>query len=364
MYSVQNGIIIVDMHQTELEECNTLYNAVFTVIDFHYVMIVRCNLFIGPDNNKSYIKFFFLNKISSFSVMESKEYLDWNGNWLPRHGCIGAEDARIFEFKSKLYMYYTMSNPKARMPLRGIEYLPLKDAILGNRRGKYLEARIFDRNQEVVEKNWIFFSNETNLLALYSIKPFILGEIVENTLVARVQRDYICVNDFKLAHLSSNAIMINNYGRKEYMFIFNEKREGEKFKYHAHIGFMEIRSPHRLLRISKEEVHININATKYTYISSLTVKGKPSLQAGKHDTIIVSGGLDDTLPFYFEFSVDYFLNQPTVQCQAENNELEFFLDSLSNQCETDNTWTIIAQGFLTILIAKWLFQFFNKRYQF
>ena len=256
-----------------------------------------------------------------------------------------------------------MTNPIGKMPLRSVEIIKLKDAFQGKGRGKFIDTRIFGNGKEIVEKNWVFFNNGTNLLALYSIKPFVLGELAENTMVARIKREYNCINRFSTAHLSSNALRINNKGQHEYIFIFNEKHEDWHLTYDAYIGFMEVDTPHRLLRITKDKLDLGVPSDSFIYIDSITVKGKTNLFAERYDTLIVSGGVDDSAPFYKEFPVDFFLNLNTVECHAENNEMDFFLDSITSRCDASNTITIISGIVAIICLIKLLNldRYFHKR---
>ena len=215
-----------------------------------------------------------------------------------------------------------MTNPHAKNPMRGLEFIKLSDAISGDSRGHFMQPEIFGKDANWVEKNWLFINNGTNILALYNLQPFILGEVIGDSLRARIKRDYKCMDGLNNVHFSSNAIKINNHGRIEYMFVFNEKTGN--VAYNTYFAFMETKAPFNLLRISKKRFELGLPADRFTFINSITILNKAELFADKGDTILLSGGIDDTKVFVEPFKMEFFLEIEMKSCIVENSEWAYF----------------------------------------
>ena len=333
-YSLQNNIAQLDTTLPGIEDCIVFMNAVFYKIDSEEAILVRCQERVGKEP-KSSIKIIIGSKVHTLNIQDTKEYLEWkdNGNWLAAF--IGAEEPRLFAFQNEIYIYYTMTNPHATYPIRSLNYIKLQDAIDGKNNGQFLTPQINGKKQEPMEKNWMFLHTNKYMLAVYSLKPYILAEVEGDKLVEKIRRDYGCLNRFENTHLSSNVLRVNNKGKEEFMFVFSQKINHPKH-YLSHLAFMESSAPFRLLRFSQDKIEISANATKFVYIASLTVKNKEVLHADPTDTILVSGGLDDDKMFLQEFEMQYFLDLPTQKCLVENKELDFMIKYTESEMQVNN----------------------------
>ena len=318
-------IVKFDYSLPGLDNCEDLINGVVTKFKSEEVIIARCWAKLGPtlatfnpEARLTSIKLLFKKKAITLYARDTKEYLEWNAG--KQVGGLssfwGPEDPRVFEFKDELYIYYAMTNPHQELPYRGMEYIKFKDVVESNsdpQRGQFIKPNVFGREVQSAEKNWLFFSNSTNIMALYSLKPYILGLIEEDKFDAKIQYEFSCLSRFKAIHFSSNAIKLNKInGTSEYMFIFNDRSSTST--YIPYLGFMEAQEPYHLTRISRLPLHINVNHSKLIYSQSLTVKNSSSLIANHSSIILLSGGVDDKLFFKQEYSPTDLVNLPTDHC--------------------------------------------------
>eukprot|EP00834_Sanchytrium_tribonematis_P008423 NODE_984_length_2791_cov_0.439822.p2 type:complete len:283 gc:universal NODE_984_length_2791_cov_0.439822:2631-1783(-) len=220
-----------------------------------------------------------------------------------------------------MYIYYIMTNPKGEFPYRGVELMSIQDALGGSTKHHFIKTSIFNEKVQKREKNWVFIYNQTNLLVLHSLRPFILGELVHMTLLqAQIIRNYNCITKFtKNIHLSSNSILIQNNNKMEFMFIFNEMKIGKKYKvYKPYLAFLQSEAPYDLLRIT--EMPLNFNMTKQfknpynAFYSGLSVLNRHDLTALQHDIIILSGGINDKYQFKLEIPLVQLLQLNTSKC--------------------------------------------------
>lgn len=356
-YTVSNNI--VDMSKLRdipgLKTCHNFFNGVFPKFGFKEIMLLRC---VEEEKGvvKSSIKIVMDKKAVKLNITETQEYLTWNGDGNFWYQFFGPEDPRIFEFNSRLYIYYTMTNPKRARPYRGIEFIKLEDAVAGSSRGTFLTPHIFNDGSTEVEKNWLFFNNGTNLLALYSLKPYVLAEVEGENLKARIRRDYQCLDPLQRVHFSSNAIKINNYGNTEYLFVFNDKYESDNHpkEYFAYLGFMQSKPPFNLLRISKEPLKLKVNQKRFLFIESLTVLGKSELYADKDDIVLVSGGMDDESIFLEQIRVSALLNLETQKCGIDNAEFDYF--QIGEPCDSTGSPSLLLSIFVVVTVFLVWFQ--------
>ena len=326
---------------------STIFNAVFTQINDKGALIVRCKK--GEVHSSIYI-FREDGKTDRLNIKDSDAFHSWNIS-TPLKNYLGPEDPRVFEWNGKLYLYYTMTNVRAQLPLRGIEYMPIDKKLTTRSRGIFLTPSISGSTSKAVEKNWVFFGNTTNttetLLSLYSLRPFIIGEVVQDTLKSRIHREYDCLQRFDRIHLSSNALKVNDSGTVELMFLFNDKvcyRECKMPLFYSYIAFMDAESPFHLKRISKVPLRTkDENIKNFQYISSLTVAGKSALWANVDDTIVVSGGNDDSSVFLEPFKTSHILRLPTDSCSFKVNvELSLPILAVHTRLEEVNTFNAVA----------------------
>ena len=348
----KNNLVNIQVDKTGgLQQCESFFNGVIPRIQFQEIIIVRCMETLN-NRRRSSIKIILNQKVVSLNITETEEYIKWGGGGDGWWQYFGPEDPRIFEFNHELYLYYTMTNPHPRKPLRGLEYIKLIDAIANDSRGHFMQPNIFGSDPGSIEKNWLFFNNGTNILALYSLHPYILGEVIGDSFRARIKREYKCMNGLSHVHFSSNAIKVNNHGTVEYMFVFNEKIEDSShpLSYHPYLAFMQSEPPFDLLRITKGNFKIDIHSDRFQFINSLTVLGKSELFADKGDSILVSGGLDDSKVFAETFPIDHFLNLETKRCGMEYSEWDYF--PAVNECKSTLDLGLIV-SLLMILILIW-----------
>ena len=326
------------------EKCARVYNGVSAYFDKAPIYFLTCqdkNEPQGRITQKS-IEIIYKHASVTFKPKESDEFMSWDGNGLRWIGHLGAEDPRVMEYNNELYMYYTMNNPYAERPVRGMNIIKISDAINGKEEGQFLHYG----NREM-EKNWLFLNNGTQLLVLYDLFPYLIGEIAVDQFIPRIQRNYKCIETFKLEggiHFASNAIKIDINGTSEYMFLFNYIRGAElKDRYITHIGFMQAEGDFEILRISAISLNIGLPYESFQYISSLAVKGRSTLNASKNDIIVIGGGLDDSQVFQSEVSLADLLKIPTIGCTAEYSNRRYFKPDpmiFTNEIPCDNEFTL------------------------
>eukprot|EP00834_Sanchytrium_tribonematis_P002306 NODE_68_length_25399_cov_0.885771.p5 type:complete len:433 gc:universal NODE_68_length_25399_cov_0.885771:23455-24753(+) len=331
---------IVDVRKHHNMSCVSVFNGVYRQFDNSEEVIFRCNHFKkNPINNHSIqisdIKLLSKHTFTTYTVEESKLFKDWDccKNDFPYNEYLGLEDPRIFQHLNETFLYYTMNNPLGKYPIRGIGYTNLLDAKKGNQKTTFLQTNIYGKVPKV-QKNWGFFSDSKQLRVLYSIDPFILGEITYDegvpTLHARQKRSYGCFKPGRSVHMSSNVLPITINGKREYFVMINYRPLSNEFGYISGFAFMSGQKPFRLLRISKRKLTTNITANNIVYYHSITVKGSKYLSATQEDTLIFSGGIDDSFVFKSELRVNDLLQIPTLDCFENHfnfDQLKFKLQS-------------------------------------
>ena len=370
-YKMSKIMITFDHTIPGLESCQDMTNAIVLQDENSTTFITRCwiplNDFqksINPNAYFASIKIITEDSVISLNAQDTKEYLDFNGNSQMEGGGFhwGGEDARLFEHNNELYLYYCMTNPNPQKPYRSLEFLPFKDVLSRNNapvRGNFITPKIFEQPSNAIEKNWLFFSNGSNIKAVYSLSPFILGDILNNLLVATLQREYPCLSRFRNIHFSSNAVTVNNHGYNELIFVFNDRTFN---KYSSFIGFIDANSPHHLLRISEMPFVIDLPHDKLVYSSSITVLNKKSLFAELNDSLIISGGVDDYLVFKQEVRVAELVKLKTIDCTCWTEYSMNDNRKCSCQCafEFFRMISIVTIVLISIMGAISLFRKFKK----
>eukprot|EP00834_Sanchytrium_tribonematis_P007309 NODE_643_length_5058_cov_0.251664.p2 type:complete len:387 gc:universal NODE_643_length_5058_cov_0.251664:2025-865(-) len=325
-----------------LQDCQDIFNGVIVQYKGHLMEIVRCYLGIINDRLYSEIRILYNHQMYKLNITETTAYKTqfMKTYWMK---AFGPEDPRVTVFNNELYLYFTMTNSQAQDPFRGMEMMKIEHVLQGNSTRQFLNV-ITDKPSQL-EKNWLFFHNHTNLLVLYNLKPFSIGEMIDNQLQIRINRNYDCIDHIKekgVIHFSSNAIRIQNHQKEEYMFIFSVIRTGDKFKqYLPFLGFFEANAPHRLLRISENVLDFNVNYDQFVYYSSMTVDSKVDLVANLHDRIIISGGIDDKKVFKLTSTLENILTIKTQQCHEPFSEWDYFKVQIqSNSSKLVNTPSI------------------------
>eukprot|EP00834_Sanchytrium_tribonematis_P007288 NODE_639_length_5118_cov_0.568440.p1 type:complete len:376 gc:universal NODE_639_length_5118_cov_0.568440:3251-4378(+) len=346
---------IKSQYPNDFNECYAVFNAIFTKYQNQDLIILRCNQ--SPHNR--YIKFIYNHQISILNVNTSQEYYNWPEPVSGWHHYYGPEDPRLFEFNHEIYLYYTMNNPHQQYPVRGLEYIKLKDAINHKNNSHFITPHIFNAPVKEIEKNWLFIHNKTNIVILYSIHPYILGELNNNFLDAKIKREYSCfINMNTEVHFSTNAIEIPQH--KVFLFIINIR--GGSHRYITHFTLMQNHPPFEIISISQQSIHMHLNDTKFQFINSLTLKNKDSLTADLEDILILSGGLDDKLIFESELSIKSVLQVPMQVCKVPYSEYDYFgypeernkLDEINDhELQWIMSCAILLGVLLIIFVIKW-----------
>eukprot|EP00834_Sanchytrium_tribonematis_P002367 NODE_72_length_24857_cov_0.454399.p3 type:complete len:393 gc:universal NODE_72_length_24857_cov_0.454399:5320-4142(-) len=326
-----NKVQIMDLRiHSGLQDCKQVFNGVFTQYKGKTLEIVRC--YLGKVNHfdTSEIRLIYDNRLYKLNVKDTPEFIKWGQHqesiWFHFYG---PEDPRITYFNHEMYLYFTMTNPKQAYPIRGMEMMKMDDILNGSSERHFINLKNFNGKSTTLEKNWLFIYNSTNMLALYSLHPYVLGELKENTLINRIEREYDCLLDIITAddhklHFSSNAIKINNNGSMEFMFVLNYMRDYPTRQYHPYLAFVQAEKPYELLRISKNELKLNTKHKQFTIYSSITVKDKDDLFANENDILVLSGGIDDDHLFKVESRLEYYLDLPMTTCGRKHNEWAYF----------------------------------------
>eukprot|EP00834_Sanchytrium_tribonematis_P001230 NODE_28_length_38599_cov_0.791792.p9 type:complete len:392 gc:universal NODE_28_length_38599_cov_0.791792:21740-22915(+) len=318
----------------ELQECIKIFNGVTVRYNKKDYLILRCKL----DGNIKItnIKLISPDKVATLNITETDAFKNWDGGKSYYKQFYGAEDPRIMQFQNEIYIYYTMNNPNPRKPVRSLGYMKLKDAISGSDIANFLTPSIFGQDPGEIEKNWLFISNETDILVLYNLKPYILADIRDNQLVAQIQRDYDCVRNFDRVHFSSNAIEIDNNGKEEFMFVFNVREYSNPTNYFPYVGFLEANAPFQLLRITNHPLKFISDAKKWSYVQGLTVKSQRQFNAFLNDTILFTGGVDDEKVFMGEAKLKDLMSMETKLCTFPSNEWNYFKPAQTLVCPIIN----------------------------
>eukprot|EP00834_Sanchytrium_tribonematis_P000819 NODE_16_length_49026_cov_1.035992.p14 type:complete len:279 gc:universal NODE_16_length_49026_cov_1.035992:17906-18742(+) len=269
------GEILDPKKDFDLKECHEIFNGVYREYKDHIQYILRCK---NEKDGKAHseVKIIDNKNVYTYDALESAAFLKWdccNGKF-PFHEFHGAEEPRLFYYKNEAYLYYSMNNPLAKDPIRGIEYIKYEDAMKNKQTATFLQPNIFGKTNEV-EKNWIFFSNQTDILVYYSMNPWILGEVNQEkkTFEAKISRNYDCVDPKMSVHFSSNALPVNVDGREELLYFVNYRPHPGQMEYVPGFAFMSATAPYELLRVSNDHLESSLKPQKLVYYNSITVKG-------------------------------------------------------------------------------------------
>ncbi len=342
-----DDIIQLNENIHELNGCRAIFNGAFITYSNTEYLIARCNLLNKYDKGISEFKLISPTGIRTLHITDSIAFKTWNVGSVQNY--LGPEDPRVFEHQNELYLYYSMSNPNRYYPMRSLEYIKIKDVLELTPHTRYNESQrtflrpdIFGTTNYWVEKNWLFFSNTTSILAIYGLKPFIIGDVYKNDFTALFQRDYDCLSNLENTHISSNAITISSDNKILNAFVFNEKiRENDrndKPQYKSYMGYFEAYAPFRLLHIAP--LQLNINSSSFIYIENISILNKNKLHANENDTLIFTGGVDDSSIFYKELKVKTLLNMNKTTCQIKYNEMDYFMLSSFKKPITANATTV------------------------
>eukprot|EP00834_Sanchytrium_tribonematis_P005769 NODE_373_length_8576_cov_0.988557.p3 type:complete len:409 gc:universal NODE_373_length_8576_cov_0.988557:8339-7113(-) len=359
-FHIKGRVVNINPYKPQMPDCYRVYNIIFSKFENQDVILFRCDHHYNMDlyNGNSSIKFIIsepglpllppdvpknkdslnqiiempLGTIKTLQVQQTEAFNEWySSTFWQRYR--GAEDPRIFQHQNELYLYYTNNNPQAQLPVRGIEIMKFRDALEGAADGLFLQphfyehTNLFGGNTEI-EKNWLLFSNESDILALYSLNPFIMGDLtLQNDRVAlyntQFKRQYSCFKNIKdEVHFSSNVITINYHGELQYLFVFNIRNE--TVRYITHFAMMQNKAPFHLTRISKYPLKIDLDYNKFEFISGLNVRGKSELIANEGDVITLSGGIDDDVLFEADVFMEELLDMEMMTCESENREIKYF----------------------------------------
>eukprot|EP00834_Sanchytrium_tribonematis_P007540 NODE_697_length_4659_cov_0.783991.p2 type:complete len:386 gc:universal NODE_697_length_4659_cov_0.783991:4120-2963(-) len=313
-----------------IDECEVLFNGVVYKLNQEELLILRCTC-VENNKRRSVVKFLTRSFSQTYSSEMSQEFMGWDtnntrdGQW---KNFIGPEEARIFEFKDDIFLYYSMTNPLPQFPMRGIEIIKLKDALSQNyaksKSKTFLQTNVFGASPKV-EKNWVFIDNGTDLIVLYKMNPYILGDISNSTFNARIKRQYNCFHPEDEVHFSSNAIKIIQDNQPEYMVAFNNRPIEDSSKYLSHLAFFQAEAPFELKRITRNTIDFGIEYNKLIYFDGITIQGKNELHTDSlDDVILLSGGIDDKNVFKIQIYLRDLMELPSKSCTAENGEWAYF----------------------------------------
>lgn len=315
--------------------------------------LFHCQLVQGQLHSSN-IRLFNDDKYVELPVDDSEDYVQWH-NKDPYYAYFGNEDARIVELNDDIYIQFERTNPKQTYPLRGISLIRFQDAWSGIGKDHFLQP---DRKSAlgVFEKHWVTFTNESQLFAIRSFYPLLIGQVdpIDKPILSTsiiINQHYDCIPE--PVHISSTGIKIND-GYKDYLLTAFHLLNGPTLheQYRPRFALMELSPTFKLIKVIDTPIVTNLTYHQYFYLNALSVKNTEHLEANIEDTLIAKGSVDNAHSFLAEINVRDLLQSKSTSCQPLS------MGFTANMTPSDTT-TILPWLF-TISIALILYLIYKR----